>query len=64
LPKIKETINMNTQVKSRKIWEKPMVHTLSVKTTTTHGTSYAPNESIGSDKYSPRNRNSSFDISS
>jgi hypothetical protein len=55
---------MNTQVKSRKIWEKPMVHTLSVKTTTTHGSSYAPNESIGSDKYSPRNRNSSLNLSS
>ncbi len=55
---------MNTQLKSRKIWEKPLVHTLSVKTTTMYGTSYAPNESIGSDKYSPRNRNSSYSISS
>jgi hypothetical protein len=55
---------MNTQVKSRKIWGKPVVNILSVKTTTMHGTSYAPNESIGSDKYSPSNRNSSYSISS
>lgn len=55
---------MNIQKKNGKFWDKPVVNMLSIKNHTMHGTSYAPNESIGSDKYSPAQKNSIQSIDS
>jgi hypothetical protein len=47
---------MNSCTKIRKIWIKPEVNSLPVKSLTLHGTIYDKNESIGSDVYSPKNK--------
>ncbi len=40
----------------KKIWDKPAVKILSVKSLTLSGMYYAPNESIGSKEFSPSSK--------